>query len=230
MPKTQVVVFGTGSFPTTMAELMRDEGDLEPVAYCVDREYRSEDEHEGLPVVAFDEVVERFPPQTVRALVPLGYRRMTGFRAETCTRFEALGYSLTPWISRRANVWSRLDAGPNTIIMPGATVLPFASLGRDVTVRANAVVSHHCRVEDHVTLMNGAVLGGMSRIGHHSTLGLGAVVRNGVTLAPYTLVGAGGVVVADTEEDGIYVGVPARREPGRSAIEFTSRPSRSADG
>lgn len=230
MPREAVVIFGTGSFPTTMAELIRDEGDLEPVAFCVDREYLSAHDHEGLPVAAFDEVAVRFPPRAVRVLVPLGYLRMTAFRAETCARFEALGYRLTPWISRRANVWSRLDAGPNTIIMPGATVLPYATFGRDVTVRANAVVSHHCQLEDHVTLANGVVLGGEVRIGHHSFLGLGAVVKHGSSVAPFTLVGAGAVVVADTEEDGVYVGVPARREPGRSAIGFTSRSSRSADG
>ena len=229
MRREPVVVFGTGTFPTAFAELVRDEGDLEPVAFCVDRAYATGDEHEGLPLVPFDEVVDRFPPRTCRAIVPLGYLRMTEFRAEVCARFEELGYALTPWISRRANVWSRLEPGPNTIVMPGATVLPYATLGRDVAVRPNAVVSHHCRIEDHVTLANGAVLGGLSRIGHHSWLGLGAVVRNGVTVAPYTFVGAGAVLVTDTHEDGIYVGVPARREPDRSAMEFTSRRSTSAD-
>jgi len=229
MPRSAVVVFGTGVFPTTLAELLRDEGDLEPVGFCVDREYLSDDQHEGLPVVAFDEVDERFPPSRVSAIVPLGALRMTTFRAEVCSRFEERGYRLTSWISRRANVWSRLETGPNTIIMPGASVHPFASLGRDVTIRVNAVVAHHCRVEDHTTLTNGVLLGGMSRIGHNSTLGLGAVVRDGITVAPFTFVGAGAVVVSDTEEDGIYVGVPARRQVGRSAMEFTSRSSRASD-
>ena len=228
MPREPLVIFGMGTFPTAFAELVRDEGDLEPVAFCVDRAYLASDEHDGLPVVAFDEVAERFPPRTCRAIVPLGYLQMMEFRAEVCCRFESLGYALTPWISRRANVWSRLNPGPNTIVMPGATVLPYASLGRDVAVRANVVVSHHCRIEDHVTLANGAVLGGISRIGHHSWLGLSAVVRQDVNVAPYTFVGAGAVVVADTEDDGIYVGVPARREPGRSALEFASRPATSA--
>lgn len=228
MPSDALVVFGTGTFPSAFAELVRDEGDLEPVAFCVDRPYLSMTEHEGLPVVAFDEVAKRFPPTSCRAIVPLGYLRMMDFRAEVCDRFEALGYRLGPWVSRRANVWSRLELGPNSIVMPGATVLPYAELGRDVAVRPNAVVSHHCRVGSHVTIANGAVLGGESHIGHNSWLGLGATVRQGAKVAPYTFVGAGAVVVSDTVEDGIYVGVPARREPGRSARQFASAQARSA--
>jgi len=217
-----LVVFGLGPFATAFAELVRDEGDLEPVAFCVDRPYATKSEHEGLPVVAMDELTDRYPPSTCRALVPLGFLRMMGLRAEACDRLEALGYRLTPWISRRAAVWSRLEPGPNTIILPGATVLPFARLGRDVSVRPNVVVSHHCEIEDHVTLANGVVLGGSSRIGANSWVGLGAVIRDKVTIAPRTFVGAGAVVTSDTEEDGVYVGVPARRTPGRSATEFTS--------
>ncbi len=221
-PREPLIIFGTNMFATAFAELVRDEGSIEPVAFTVDRPFATSDQHAGLPLVPFDELADRFSPERFRALVPLGYLRMMEFRAETCLRLETLGYRLTPWISQRAAVWSGLEPGPNSIILPGATVMPFAHIGRDVAVRPNAVVSHHCRLEDHVTLANGAVLGGMSRIGDHSWIGLGAIVRESVTVAPRTFVGAGAVVVADTEEDGIYTGVPARRNPGRTATEFAT--------
>lgn len=223
MPSREpLIIFGTGTFPTAFAELVRDEGDLEPVAFTVDRAYITADEHEGLPVVALDELADRFPPGRHRALVPLGYRRMTALRAEVVARLESLGYALTPWISRQASVWSRLEPGPNSIVLPGSTVLPYAKVGRDVAIRANVVVSHHCELGDHVTLANGTVLGGHSRIGEYSWLGLGATVRNNVTVARRTFVGAGAVVVSDTKEDGIYTGVPARRDPTRTATELTA--------
>jgi len=217
-----VIIFGINTFATAFAELLRDEGDLEPVAFCVERAYVDGPEHQGLPLVSLDEVDVRFAPSRHRALAPLGFRRMMEFRRDMCGRLEALGYSLSPWVSRQAAVWSRLDLGPNSIVMPGATILPYATLGRDVSVRPNVVVSHHCRVGDHVTLANGVILGGGSKIGSHSWIGLGAVVRDGVDIAPRTFVGAGAVVTADTETDGIYVGVPARRSPGATAMGSTS--------
>jgi sugar O-acyltransferase (sialic acid O-acetyltransferase NeuD family) len=217
-----IIIFGTNTFATALAELIRDEGDLEPVAFCVERPYAVGPEHEGLPLVPLDELAARFTPARHRALVPLGFLRMMTFRAEMCDRLEEMGYSLAPWISRHAAVWSRLELGPNSFVMPGATILPYARLGRDVSIRPNVVVSHHCTVEDHVTLANGVILGGGSTIGANSWVGLGAVVRDDVTLAPRTFVGAGAMVTADTEEDGIYVGVPARRSAGPTATEFTS--------
>jgi sugar O-acyltransferase (sialic acid O-acetyltransferase NeuD family) len=217
-----VIVFGTNGFATAFAELLREEGDLVPVAFSVDRAHASIATHAGLPVVPMDVLADRFAPHRHLAFAPLGYRGMMALRADVCVRLETLGFTLGTWISQRASVWSGLEPGPNTIVLPNASILPYASLGRDVTVRANVVVSHHCRIDDHVTIANGVVLGGQTRIGTRSWLGLGAVVRDDRTLAPRTFVGAGAVVVTDTEEDGVYVGVPARRMPGTSATAFTS--------
>lgn len=218
----KAIVFGINGFATTFAELLREEGDLVPVAFTVDRGNLSGESHAGLPVVPMDVLPDRFRPDHHLAFAPLGFRDMMAFRADVCDRLATLGFTLGSWKSRRASVWSGLKLAPNTIVLPNATILPYASLGRDVAVRANVVVSHHCHVEDHVTLSNGVVLGGQSRIGTRSWLGLGAVVRDERIIAPRSFVGAGAVVAADTEEDGIYVGVPARRTEGMSATAFTS--------
>ena len=220
--RRRVLIFGTGGFATAFAALLNDEGRLRPAAFVLDRPFVTTDRHAGLPVVALDEVAERFAPGRHLAFAPLGFRAMAAHRADVCHRLERLGYSLGTWVSPSASVWRGLELRPNSIVLANATILPHASLGRDVAVRPNAVVSHHCRLEDHVTLANGAVLGGDAVIGERSWIGLGAVVRDGVTLAPRTLVGAGAVVVADTEEDGVYVGVPARRLPNTSATSRTS--------
>lgn len=42
-------------------------------------------------------------------------------------------------------------------------------------------------------------------------IGSGATILPGVTVAPGCVVGAGAVITADTQPDGLYVGVPARR-------------------
>jgi acetyltransferase-like isoleucine patch superfamily enzyme len=48
-------------------------------------------------------------------------------------------------------------------------------------------------------------------IGAGSWLGARVVVLPGVHVAPGCVVGAGAVVTRDTEPNGVYVGVPARR-------------------
>lgn len=62
------------------------------------------------------------------------------------------------------------------------------------------------------------ILGGIT-VGRGSWVGAAVTVLPGVTIAPGCVVGAGAVVTGDTEADGLYLGVPARRVkslPGRS--------------
>nr|WP_246078761.1 DapH/DapD/GlmU-related protein [Modestobacter excelsi] len=48
-------------------------------------------------------------------------------------------------------------------------------------------------------------------IGRGSWIGAAATVLPGVTVAPGCVIAAGAVVTRDTQPDGLYVGVPARR-------------------
>lgn len=213
LPK-RLVIFGGASFAVSVAADLAQDGEFEPVAFTVDRGHRVIADPGGRPVVTFDEVADRFPPDRNQMLVALGGHRMMRTRAERCDEARAIGYRLAGWVSSRATVWSDLDVGPNTLVFPGSVVSPFVRLGEDVFIRSNVVVSHHVTVDDHTTIAHGAVLGGGAVVGRHCWIGLGAVVRDGVRVAEGCLIGAGAVVVADTEPDGIYLGVPARRVEG----------------
>lgn len=48
-------------------------------------------------------------------------------------------------------------------------------------------------------------------VGEGSWIGAGAIILPGVRIAPGCVIGAGAVVTHDTEEDGLYLGLPARR-------------------
>ena len=89
-----------------------------------------------------------------------------------------------------------------------------------MVIRSGAHVSHHCRIDDHAFIGAGASMGGNVHIMEQVFVGVGAVLRDGLTIAPRTLVNAGAVVMADTEEDRIYVGNPARKI-GPRALEST---------
>jgi acetyltransferase-like isoleucine patch superfamily enzyme len=57
----------------------------------------------------------------------------------------------------------------------------------------------------------GAVISRAVVIGRGSWIGAAATVLPGVTVAPGCVIAAGAVVTKDTQPDGLYVGVPARR-------------------
>ena len=62
----------------------------------------------------------------------------------------------------------------------------------------------------HVSV--GSHIAGTVHIGKGTWIGAGAVVCNNVNICGGCMVGAGAVVVKDIDEQGTYLGVPARKE------------------
>jgi sugar O-acyltransferase (sialic acid O-acetyltransferase NeuD family) len=209
-----------------MARLAHDflkyDAGLEIAGFTIDRPFITGTTLEGLPIVPFDALPERFPPDGYDFLVAVGYSRINGLRRDRFEEGVALGYRIPRHVSSAAHVWPGLSLRPGCLIYEGALVQTGATLGAGVVVRAGANVGHHSTVGDHSFLASRAVTGGNVHLGSRVFVGLGAVIADHVQIADRCLIGAGAVVLQDTEPDGVYVGIPARRLAGKSSLESTS--------
>jgi sugar O-acyltransferase (sialic acid O-acetyltransferase NeuD family) len=208
-----VVIFGESVFAGLVWHVLTHDTPLDVAAFTVDRAYLRGDRHHGLPVVAFEEVQERFPPGEFQMLVPVGGRGANGLRRDRYLQAKAKGYEFVTYISSRALVAPGAQIGENCMIFEGAAVQAMASIGANCIVRTLANISHHVRLGDHGFVAASAVVGGGATIEERCFLGLGSVVRDGVTVAERNVIGAGAVVTRDTEPNGVYTGVPAKRGP-----------------
>jgi sugar O-acyltransferase (sialic acid O-acetyltransferase NeuD family) len=215
MPDTAkpVVIFGQSDFASLVRHVLSHDTSLDVAAFTVDGAYLRDERFDGLPVVAFEELQERFPPERFQMLVPLGGRGANGFRRDRYLQAKAKGYAFATYVSSRALVAPGVQIGENSMIFEGAAVQAMASVGVNCIVRTLANVSHHVRLGDHGFVAASAVIGGGATIGERCFLGLGAVVRDGVSVAERCVVGAGAVLTRDTEPNGVYTGVPAKRGP-----------------
>lgn len=221
------LVFGAVGQSALLAHHLVHEARREVLGFAVDPEFSPGPEFEGRPVRSLAEwAVELGMPRRaeVDVFLPLGHRRMNGLRRDKLAEARALGFGIGRHLSPRALVPPDFAAelSDHTIVYEGVIVQAHVQLGANVIVRAGANLGHHSTVGDDTFIASGVVTGGSVTIGPRCFIGLGAVIRDGVTLAERTFVGAGAVVTADTEPDGVYVGVPARRREGVSATELTS--------
>ncbi len=206
-----VVIFGRSEFASLVWHVLTHDTPLVVAGFTVDAAYLNDRRHHDLPVVAFENVQESFPPAAFQMLVPLGGRGANGLRRDRYLQAKAKGYDFVTYISSRALVAPGAQVGENCMIFEGAAVQSMASIGANCIVRTLANVSHHVRVGDHGFIAASAVVGGGATIGDRCFLGLGSVIRDGVKVADRCLIGAGAVVTRDTEPDGVYMGVPAKR-------------------
>lgn len=208
-----VVIFGLGQQSSVSWVNLTHDSPHRVVAFTVDAAHRDRDEMHGLPVVAFEDLPQRFPPGRVAMMIPLSYRRMSQGRIDKFMQAKARGYACISYVSQRAIVWPDLKLGENCIIQAGAIVQPFTEIGDNCMILAGATIGHHCRLGNHCFLAAESVLGGGVTLAEACVIGINSTVRNGIAVASRCLLGAGGVLAADTEPNGVYVGIPARRQP-----------------
>jgi sugar O-acyltransferase (sialic acid O-acetyltransferase NeuD family) len=206
-----VVIFGNDTFASLAWFVLTHDSEHEVVGFTVDRDYLREDRLHELPAVAFEEIATHFPPSAFAMIVPLGFLHLNGLRKAKHESGKSLGYRFISYVSSKSITWPDLTMGENSMIFEGAMVQPFARIGAGVILRAGASIGHHCVIGDYCFVASGAVVGGRARVGPRCFLGLNSTIRDGVNVASRCVIGAGSVVTEDTDEDGVYVGVPATR-------------------
>jgi sugar O-acyltransferase (sialic acid O-acetyltransferase NeuD family) len=165
-----------------------------------------------LPVIDFAAIEHLYPPDEYAVLLPIGPVGMNAVRADRLAVARHMGYAVSRYVSTRALTWPELEVRDNVMIHDGAIVQPFATIGENTIVRSGAHLSHHVDVGADSFVSASACLGGNVIVQPRCFIGLNATIRDGITIARGCAIGAGAVVVEDTEPEGLYVGVPARRK------------------
>lgn len=209
--KRRTVLFGAGKFAELLRYCLAHDSDHTVAGFAVDESYLSTSIGGDLPVVDFAHLEEVFPPEDNMLMFAVGAHQQNTLRRDRFSSAKRRGYEVATYISSRAITWPDLSIGEGVLVFEGAIVQPHARIGRNTAIRSAVHLSHHVVVGDHCFIGPGACLGGGAVVEDRCFIGLSATVSNGVTVAEGCLIGAGAAVMADTEPDGTYVGVPAKR-------------------
>jgi sugar O-acyltransferase (sialic acid O-acetyltransferase NeuD family) len=199
-----VVVFGTGDYARVAAVYLREDGEREVVAFTVDEAYVDRDELVGLPVVAAESLVERYPPATHDLLVAIGFSRVNQARAEVYERCKGAGYELVSYVNSRATRFGEVALGDNCFVFEENVIQPNVRIGNDVVLWSGNHIGHDSEIGDHCFVASHAVISGNVTIGPYCFVGVNATIRDGVTVAPRCVIGAGAIIMRDTEEGAVY--------------------------
>lgn len=210
-PRTRLVLFGTGPIAEVASVLFTHDSEYEVVGFTVDAPYVQADTFQGLPLVPFDAVTARFPPEEHDLFVALGYTQLNALRARKCAEAEALGYRLARYVSSRATVFPGFEPGPNAFILEDNTIQPFARVGRNVTLWSGNHIGHHATIEDDCFVSSHVVISGGVTVGPGSFLGVNATIRDHVTIGERCVIGAGTLILEDAAPFGVYAAAGTER-------------------
>jgi len=206
----KVVVFGIGQWASLAHFYLTHDSSHEVVAFTVDRDYLKTDKFQGLPVVAFDDVENLYPPEDFEMFLPISFKKMNHLRANKYHEAKSKGYRLVSYVSTKATVWPGFVPGDNCFILENSNILPFAKVGNDVFIMNGSLIGHHSVIKDHCSIAPHAVVLGCVTIEPYCFLGANSTIRDEVTIARECLIGAGALILEDTQKYGVYKGNPAK--------------------
>ncbi|CAN5532763.1 acetyltransferase [soil metagenome] len=206
---SKVIIFGVSQWAELAHFYLTHDSPHEVVGFTLDRAYLQNTEYKGLPVVAFDEVEQHYPPSGYRMFIPMSFKKMNHARAEKYTGAKAKGYKLVSYISSKATTWPGFKCGENCFIFEDNTIQPFVAIGNDVVLWSGNHIGHHSTIKDHVMITSHVVISGCCTIEPYCFFGVNATVRDETVIARETLVGAGVVILKDTQEFEVYKAVAA---------------------
>ena len=206
-----VVIFGEGPFASMVCFCLQHDSRFLPVAFTVNAAYLTNDSLLDLPVHPFEELHRQFDPASTAIAIAIGPHDGNRRRAELLRNAVARGFQTVRYVSTRAITWPGLEMGANSFLFEGSVVQPFARIGSNTIVRSSVHLSHHVEIADDCFISAGVCFGGGAKVGPRAFIGLSATIRDNIVIAAGSVVGAGSVVLANTEPDCVYVGVPAKK-------------------
>lgn len=212
-----LVIFGTGDIAELAHYYFTKDSGCHVVAFTVDAEFIKADTFCGLPVVPFEEVAARFPPDAHSLFVALSYSRLNQLRQQKYEASKALGYRLVSYVSSRASVLNDGRIGDNCFVLEDNTIQPFVTIGNNVTLWSGNHIGHHSTIRDHCFIASHVVVSGGVEIGESCFIGVNATLRDHIKVGERCVLGVGAILLADAEPEGVYM------EPGseRSRVPST---------
>ena len=207
----KVIIFGQQDFASLARFYLDNDSDHDVVGFSVHEHYRSDrDSFEGLPLVAFESVEEKFPPGKFKFFAPMSHSRMNRAREAVFSQIVAKGYDCVTYISSKATVFQKETIGRNCFILEDNTIQPFTTIGDNVVLWSGNHIGHHSRIGDHVFFTSHVVLSGHCTVEPYCFFGVNATIRDGLKINEGSMIGMSACVTRDTKAWRTYTGMPAR--------------------
>lgn len=165
-------------------------------AFCVDKLYYKSATLIGKPVVYFEEITEKYPPNMYDIILSFGYKNMIANRQEKYILCQKLGYNMPSFISKDAHVYTD-KIGKGVIIYPNVVIEPFVKIGDGCFIESSCSIGHHSIIGNFNFFALGVTTGGGTVIENNCFLGLSSIISSGKKVAEKSIVGAGVCVTED---------------------------------
>lgn len=212
-----IVIVGNSDFAKMMGKYIREDERYNLLAYTVSGKYIAEDDNDGIPVIAIENLKEFYNPNNVKLLLAIGYSQVAQIKKSLFEQLVEMGYSFMNYIHPRAIVDSSLISGSGNIILEGVIIGKDIFIGNGNLFFQGAVISHNNKIGDYNTFASNAVMAGYSQICNNNFIGLGACIRNNITIGSYVFLGGATYIDIDLPDESVALPPKSQITKGRGS-------------
>lgn len=199
-----LIILGAGGHGKVVADIAIKLGRYSKICFLDDADMK---ENMGIPVIGKLDDYEVWLDNS-EFFVAIGNSRIRNKYLDCLVEKEA---SIATLIHPSACLGHSVKVGYGTVIMAGVVINPDTCIGKGVIVNTASSIDHDNIIGNFSHISVGAHVAGTVHVKEHVWIGAGATISNNVTICEACTIGAGAVVIKDIEEQGVYVGVPAKK-------------------
>lgn len=211
--RRQLVIIGDGEFSEIAYEYFSIDSNYSVVGFAVEHAYREKETLRGLPVVDFEKLEDRFPPECCHVFVAVSFGNLNRVRARLFRKLKGTGYTCATYISSSAFVWDSGCLGENCFVFEDNTIQPFVKIGDNVILWSGNHVGHRAVIQDHCFISSHVVISGFCSVGENTFMGVNSTLADEVSVGKDNWIGPG-VVLTKSTEDGVLFGA-TQADPAR---------------
>lgn len=212
-----VIIAGTSQFSCVLCKILQKEG-IEVLGFTVDRAYKTCDYLEGLPVVPFEDIKEKYENIEFQVALSFGYSKMSKLREHFLNKIKSEGFVPYTFISRNALVYTD-NIGEGSLILPNVYIGPYTAIGKACIIWNGCNISHHDVIDDYCFIAPSCALAGDVTVKNNTFIGVHSSVKNGIIIESYNLIAANSYISRNTEKNSVYVGIPAKKRTELNPFE-----------
>jgi len=199
----KLIIYGNGRIARIIYQFLKNHFDV--TAFTVDEKLIEENSIEGLPLIPFEDIQEKYSADSYKMLIAVGYIQLNALRAQKYQEAKLKGYSFINYIHPSVELHDSVKLGENNVILDHATIHPYARIGNSNIVWSNAVIAHGCTVENNCWITSGVTVAGDSTVRSNTFLGVNATVGHNITIEEENFIGANCLVSRSTKPKEVYV-------------------------
>jgi sugar O-acyltransferase (sialic acid O-acetyltransferase NeuD family) len=205
----KLLIIGDGEFAEIAYEYFTNDSEHEVVAFAVEGAYLKKDSLYDLPVVALEDVEQRYSPEEHRVFVAVTYTQLNRVRTRLLRTVREKGYTAVSYVSSRAFVWHNVQIGANCFVFEGNVIQHQARIGDNVILWSGNHVGHRAVIGDNSFFSSHVVLSGYAQVGESCFAGVNSTVGDYVKIGRDVVIGAGSVVLKNVPDRQVMRGNPA---------------------